>query len=172
MLFRSMDKMGYPRGLIRYDSEVNLAKPKPDPARPHWKSLKVLGYGVSLILMCAYLVYDIGHRKSFEHSTQQIRQPLYVTLSDGSIRNRYQIRLTNLSGAEEVYSISARGLPEGALDLGNFRQVNIRNGKSVIIQASVQLDPARAGALHEFEFIISNSHGESVADSARFFTGK
>ena len=167
-----MDKMGYPRGLIRYDSEVNLAKPKPDPARPHWKSLKVLGYGVSLILMCAYLVYDIGHRKSFEHSTQQIRQPLYVTLSDGSIRNRYQIRLTNLSGAEEVYSISARGLPEGALDLGNFRQVNIRNGKSVIIQASVQLDPARAGALHEFEFIISNSHGESVADSARFFTGK
>jgi len=167
-----MDKMGYPRGLVRYDSETNLSKPRPGPVRPHWKSLKVLGYGVSLILMCAYLAYDIGHRKSFEHSTQQIRQPLFVTLSDGSIRNRYQIRLTNLSGGEEVYSIRARGLPAGALDLGNFQQVHIRNGKSVIIQASVQLDPMRAAGLHEFEFLISNRKGETVIDPVRFFTSK
>ena len=167
-----MDKMGYPRGLVRYDSETNLSKLRPGPVRPHWKSLKVLGYGVSLILMCAYLAYDIGHRKSFEHSTQQIRQPLFVTLSDGSIRNRYQIRLTNLSGGEEVYSIRARGLPAGALDLGNFQQVHIRNGKSVIIQASVQLDPMRAAGLHDFEFLISNRKGETVIDPVRFFTSK
>ncbi len=165
-----MDKMSYPRGLIRYDSETNLAQARPGPARPHWKSLKVLGYGVSLILMCAYLAYDIGHRKPFEHSIQQIRQPLFVILSDGSIRNRYQIRLTNISGGDEIYSISARGLPAGALDLGNFRQVHIRNGKSVIIQASVQLDPARAASLHEFEFHIRSGKGETVIDPARFFT--
>lgn len=167
-----MDKMGYPRGLVRYDSETNLAKPRREPVRLHWTSLKVLGYGLSLILMCGYLFYDIAHRKSFEHSTQQIRQPLYVTLSDGSIRNRYQIRLTNLSGAEEVYSISARGLPDGALDLGNFQTVRIRNGKSVIIQASVHLDPDRAAEIHEFEFHIHNGKGEAVVDTARFFTGK
>lgn len=167
-----MDKMGYPRGLVRYDSETNLSRPEPGPVRLHWKSLKVLGYGVSLILMCAYLVYDIGHRKSFEHSIQQIRQPLFVTLSDGSIRNRYQIRLTNISGSEELYSISARGLPPGALDLGNFQQVHIRNGKSVIVQASVQLDPVRAASLHEFEFLIRTGKGEIVVDPARFFTNK
>ncbi|MBU1663879.1 MAG: (Fe-S)-binding protein, partial [Gammaproteobacteria bacterium] len=128
--------------------------------------------GVSLILMCAYLVYDIGHRKSFEHSIQQIRQPLFVTLADGSIRNRYQIRLTNISGSEERYSISAQGLPIGSLDLGNFQQVHIRNGKSVIIQASVQLDPVSAAGLHEFKFHIRSGKGEAVIDSARFFTSK
>ncbi|MDD5387739.1 MAG: cytochrome c oxidase accessory protein CcoG [Gallionellaceae bacterium] len=167
-----MDKMGYPRGLIRYDSETNLSKPRPEPVRLHWKNLKVLGYGVSLILMCAYLFYDIGHRNTFEHSIQQIRQPLFVMLSDGSIRNRYQIRLTNISGGEELYSISAHGLPEGALDLGNFQQVHIRNGKSVIIQASVQLDPVRAAKLHEFEFHIHSGKGDTVIDTARFFTSK
>jgi len=167
-----MDKMHYPRGLIRYDSETNLSQAQPGPVRLHWKNLKVLGYGVSLILMCAYLVYDIGHRKSFEHSIQQIRQPLFVTLADGSIRNRYQIRLTNISGSEERYSISARGLPAGALDLGNFQQVHIRNGKSVIIQASVQLDPVSAAGLHEFKFHIRSGKGEAVIDSARFFTSK
>jgi len=167
-----MDKMGYPRGLIRYDSETNLAKPVPEPVRLQWKSLKVLGYGVSLILMLAYLAYDIGHRKSFEHSIQQIRQPLFVVLSDGSIRNRYQIRLTNISGGEETYSVSARGLPAGALDLGNFKQVHIRNGKSVIIQANVQLDPTLAASLHEFEFVIRTGKGITVVDPAGFFTGK
>lgn len=165
-----MDKMGWPHGLVRYDSETNLARPQPGPVKAHWKSMKVLGYGVSLVLMTAYLIYDMGHRSSFEHSIQQIRQPLFVTLSDGSIRNRYQIRLTNISGAEETYSIEARGLPPGALDLGNFTQVRIKNGKSVIVQASVKLDPVRAGQVNDFEFVIRAGKGDVVVDPARFFT--
>ncbi|MEW5789837.1 MAG: cytochrome c oxidase accessory protein CcoG [Pseudomonadota bacterium] len=165
-----MDKMGWSHGLVRYDSETNLAKPRPGPVKLHWKSLKVLGYGVSLVLMTAYLVYDMSHRSSFEHSIQQVRQPLFVTLSDGSIRNRYQIRLTNLSGTEERFAIEARGLPAGALDLGNFQSVNIRTGKSVIIQASVSLDPERAAQVSDFEFVIRTGHGEEVVDPARFFT--
>ena len=165
-----MDKMGWQRGLIRYDSEVNLTKPVPEPVKLHWKNLKVLGYGLSLVLMTAYLVYDMGHRNSFEHSIQQVRQPLFVTLSDGTIRNRYQIRLTNISGKEERYRIEARGLPTGALDLGSFGQVNIRNGKSVIIQASVMLDPVLANQIHDFEFVISSASGETVIDPAHFFT--
>ena len=165
-----MDKMGWPRGLIRYDSEVNLAKPAPEPVKLHWKSLKVLGYGVSLVLMTAYLAYDMSHRNSFEHSIQQIRQPLFVTLSDGSIRNRYQIRLTNISGAEEHFTIDSKGLPEGALDLGNFHEVSIKNGKSVIIQASVKLDPIRANQINEFAFVIRTGSGVTVVDPVRFFT--
>ncbi len=165
-----MDKMGYPRGLVRYDSEVNLARAVPLKPRVDWKRLKVIGYGVALVLMTAYLIYDIVHRQSFEHSIQQVRQPLYVVLSDGSIRNRYQIRLTNISGNEEVYSVSARGLPPGALDLGNFQEVRVKNGKSVIIQASVKLEPGTAARTGNFEFVISNRRGETVTDTARFFT--
>ena len=165
-----MDKMGWSHGLIRYDSETNLAKPAPGPVRLHWKSLKVLGYGVSLVLMTAYLIYDMSHRNSFEHSIQQVRQPLFVTLSDGSIRNRYQIRLTNISGAEEHFAIEARRLPAGALDMGNFSQVSIKNGKSVIIQASVKLDPVQARQVKEFEFVIRSGKGDTVVDPARFFT--
>jgi cytochrome c oxidase accessory protein FixG len=165
-----MDKMGYPRGLVRYDSETNLAKPVPGPVHIQWKSLKVLGYGTALVLMCLFMFYYMSHRNTFKHSVQQIRQPLYVLLSDGSIRNRYQIRLTNISGGEEDYSISATGLPPGALDLGNFKQVHIRNGKSVIVQASVQLDPVRAANLHDFQFLIRTGKGEDVVDQAHFFT--
>ena len=165
-----MDKMGWPRGLVRYDSETNLARVRPGPAKLHWKSLKVVGYGVSLVLMVAYLIYDMGHRSSFEHSIQQVRQPLFVTLSDGTIRNRYQIRLTNISGADETFAISARGLPPGALDLGNFQSVKIKNGKSVIIQASVSLAPDVARRTTGFEFVIRAHQAGEVVDPARFFT--
>ena len=165
-----MDKMGYPRGLVRYDSEVNLNSAEPVKPFLDWKRLKVIGWGLSIVLMTAYLFYDIDHRASFEHSIQQVRQPLYVVLSDGSIRNRYQIRLTNISGREETFSITAQGLPEGALDLGNFNQVTIRNGKSVIVQASVKLPPEQAATQSDFSFVIRNSQGETVIDPARFFT--
>ncbi|NWG86002.1 MAG: cytochrome c oxidase accessory protein CcoG [Hydrogenophilaceae bacterium] len=165
-----MTKMHYPKGLIRYDSEINLVAAQPKPGlHLEWKNVKVLGYGASLVLMTGYLFYSIATRQSFEHSVQQIRQPLFVTLSDGSIRNRYQIRLTNLSGHEETYTIEARGLPVGALDVGNFNQVAVKNGKSVIVQASVKLDPARARRLDQFEFVIRNGQGEVVVDEARFF---
>lgn len=165
-----MDKMGYPRGLIRYDSEVNLARPQPAPPRLDWRRLKVMGYGLALVLMTGFMAYDLTHRRSFELSIQQVRQPLYVVLSDGSIRNRYEIRLTNLSGAEDTYTVSARGLPPGALDLGNFEQVTVRRGKSVTVEASVKLDPETAERTTEFEFVIRNRRGETVVDPAHFFT--
>ncbi|MFN3594478.1 MAG: cytochrome c oxidase accessory protein CcoG [Thiobacillaceae bacterium] len=167
-----MDKMGYPRGLIRYDSEVNLTRPQPAPPRLDWRRLKVMGYGLALVLMTGFMAYDLTHRRSFEHSIQQVRQPLYVVLSDGSIRNRYEIRLTNLSGAEDTYTVSARGLPPGALDLGNFERVTVRNGKSVTVQASVKLDSETAARTTGFEFVIRNRRGETVVDPAHFFTRK
>ncbi len=165
-----MEKMGYPRGLIRYDSETNLQRPAPLPPRLDWKRLKVMGYGLALVLMTGFMVYELTHRLGFEHSIQQVRQPLYVVLSDGSIRNRYEIRLTNLSGTEQTFSVSARGLPDGALDLGNFQQVTVRNGKSVTIQASVRLDPETAERLTEFQFVIRDGRGQTVYDTAHFFT--
>jgi cytochrome c oxidase accessory protein FixG len=165
-----MDKMGWAHGLVRYDSEANLAKPEPGPARLQWKSLKVIGYGISLLLMAGYLVYSMGNRATFEHSIQHVRQPLFVVLSDGSIRNLYQIRLTNISGHEDTYSLAARGLPPGVLDLGNFKEVKVRTGKSVIVQATVTLDPSLAERYARFEFLIRNRQGEQIVDEARFFT--
>lgn len=165
-----MDKMSYPRGLIRYDSEVNLTRPEPAPVKLDWKRLKVIGWGLAIVLMSGNLVYDITHKESFEYSVQQIRQPLFVTLSDGSIRNRYEIRLTNISGKPTVYTIGAQGLPENALDLGSFRQVPLANGRSVIIQASVKLPPDMADRTKRFIFTIVNSKGETVSAQAPFFS--
>ncbi len=150
-----MGSMGFAQGLIRYDSEANLSKPEPSMPRLHWKRLKVIGYGVAIVLMAAYLAYSIGSRRSFEGAITQVRQPLFVVLSNGDIRNRYQIRVTNKLGVPETFSVAVKGLPESALDLGDLREVTIRPGHSAILQASVILDHEAAEKTHEIKFVIT-----------------
>ena len=150
-----MDSFQFPRGLIRYDAEANLAQPQPAPPRLHWKRLNVIGYGVALLVMSALLVYSISTRESFESSVSQIRQPLYVVMSNGDIRNRYQIRLANKQSHAVRYQIDAPGLPAGALDMGSFRQLQLQAGHSALVQASVRLGADQAATTRKVEFRIT-----------------
>ncbi len=150
-----MDSMGYPRGLIRYDSEANLSREIPEKPHLHWKRLKIVGYGVSIVLMTGYLAYSVGARSSFEDAVTQVRQPLFVVLSNGDIRNRYQIRLTNKQSLQESFFIKTEGLPASALDLGGFSEVAVKPGHSVMVQASIILPPDQAARTSEVKFVIT-----------------
>ncbi|HET9462870.1 MAG TPA: cytochrome c oxidase accessory protein CcoG [Thiobacillus sp.] len=165
-----MDSFSFPRGLIRYDSEKNLASPTPAAPKVQWKRLKTIGYGVALLLMTGYLGYSMATRGSFDRAVNQIRQPLYVVLSNGDIRNRYQIRITNKAGQEQTYVISARGVPADAIDLGNFREITIKPGHSGLVQASVRLAPDVAARTHRFELVITpqGKPAEANAEYVRF----
>jgi cytochrome c oxidase accessory protein FixG len=167
-----MDSFGFPRGLIRYDSEHNLAQAQPGRPRLNWKSLKTIGYGVALLLMTGYLGWSIANRSSFDRAVNQIRQPLYVVMSDGDIRNRYQVRITNKAADDVTFRISARGIPEDALDLGNFREVKVRPGHSTLVQASVRLPPELAARTEYFELLIEplGKPAEARAEKVRFDT--
>lgn len=169
-----MDSMDYPRGLIRYDSEENLASPSPKAPYIEWRRWKIAGYLLAIIGMSSGLIYSINQRTDFEHSVQQIRQPLFVILSSGEIRNRYQIRLTNKSDRDVTYSISAKDLPPGALDLGEMQNVLVHSGKSVIVQASVKLQPEEAEKYEHFEFAIQslNNPADRAVEAASFYSEK
>jgi polyferredoxin len=140
-----MDSFDFPRGLIRYDSEKNLAAATPAAPKVQWKRLKTIGYGAALIL-------------------------LYVVLSNGDIRNRYQIRITNKAGQDQTYAISAHGIPAGALDLGNFSEITVKPGHSGLVQASVRLSPAMAAQTQYFELVITplGKPSEARAETVRF----
>ncbi|WP_324780201.1 cytochrome c oxidase accessory protein CcoG [Thiobacillus sedimenti] len=165
-----MDSFGYPRGLIRYDSEKNLAAAVPAKPRVEWKRLKTIGYGVALILMTSFLVYSVSTRGSYDRTVNQIRLPLYVVLSNGDIRNRYQIHITNKAGQEQTYVISARGVPAGALDLGSFQEITVKPGHSGTVLASVRLSPELAARTKHFELIITprGKPAEARSETVRF----
>lgn len=167
-----MRSVGFPVGLIRYDAETTLQKQQ--APRLHWKRLKVLGYGAAILSMSVFLVYSVASRVDFDQAVIQIRQPLFVLLSDGEIRNRYQLRIGNRSAHDETYRLSVRGLPAGAVDFGNFPQVSVKSGKSLLVQASVKLSREQAQHIAQFEFVITPLHEPRAAQisPARFYFEK
>jgi cytochrome c oxidase accessory protein FixG len=151
-----MSSVGFPRGLIRYDSEYNIESGSPKPPHLSWKRLKVLGYLVVLIGMSVLLVVSVLHQTDMVDSVQQIRQPLFVQMSNGKIRNRYEVRLTNESDADAVYQISTPDLPAGALDLGVMQTVRVHSGESILVDVGVSLEPDQIAKHHKFNFVIKS----------------
>jgi cytochrome c oxidase accessory protein FixG len=167
-----MDSMGYARGLIRYDSERNLVSTAPHKPRLEWKRVKVLGYAAALVMATTILFYNIGTRTDTEATVQQIRQPLFVMLSDGSIRNRYQIHIVNKTEQDQVYTLNLRGIPQSALDLGSIPQIRVRAGKSLNINAKVSLDSNLAQRTKHFDFVITPAaaNAEPLVVEANFIS--
>ena len=164
-----MDSVGYPRGLIRYDSEANIASDHPHPPRLAWKSLKVIGYAAALVLMTAVLGYNIGTRSNVEVNVQQVRQPLYVMLSDGSFRNRYVIHIVNKTESDEIYAIDVEGISPKALDMHYFRAVSVKAGKGLNMNATVNLSAEDALKVSKFNFVVTPaSTKEAVKIEASF----
>jgi len=129
------------------------------------------GYGVAILVMIGALVYNLATRTEVQLSIQPVRQPLFVVLSNGDIRNRYQIHITNKSQAVQDYRISVRGIPEEAVDLGEMREVSVRQGKSLMVLANVKLPPAMVSQVSEIEFVITplKKPGQAVMKKTRFY---
>src|SRR5690606_12614646 len=129
------------------------------PKKPHleWKRLKVWGYALVLIIAIGFLFYNIGTRSDTEVNVQQTRQPLYVTLSDGSFRNRYQVHIVNKTEHDETYDLSVRGIPTESLDIGNIPEIRVRAGKSLSISARVDLSQEIGTKTESFDFVIQPS---------------
>ncbi len=157
-----MDSVGYPRGLIRYDSERNMASEVPEPPRVIWKRFKVIGYAVALLLMTGLLFYNIGTRSDTEVSVQQVRQPLYVMLSNGSLRNRYLIHIVNKTESDQIYTIDVDGISPRSLDMRFFKAVSIKAGKGLSVNASVNLSAEDASKVREFNFLITQASTQKV----------
>ncbi|WP_298610577.1 cytochrome c oxidase accessory protein CcoG [uncultured Thiothrix sp.] len=155
-----MDKYQWPRGLIRYTSENGL-----EGKKTHFLKLRTIGYGLATLLAAIYLVWSISSTKMLEATAVQVRSPLYVVLSDGSIQNSYEVKINNKTQASATYRISLADLEGASLSLGQVDPNNISLGpdSSIRVFAKVkQPAAARAGSKRnrEFHFKLEPTSGE------------
>lgn len=163
-----MDSINYPRGLIRYSSENALEGKKTRSFK-----FKNLGYGLAVLATIGLLVWSIATRSSVEMQVRQIRQPLAVTLSDGRIQNRYQIKLNNKTNKPMVYRLGIQGLQHGEMQLGRANEIKLLPQHSSLIYVKVQVDPAEAKQSQQsFMFVLApvgDVDQEAVKQAAVFF---
>ena len=119
-----MDKVGRPRGLIRYAS---LDEMEGRPARALLTRPRVWVYTAILVAAISGIVYGLSSLNAIDLTVLHERSPLYVTLSDGSIQNKYTLKMLNKMPEELRVRISASG-PDGLDLLGADEPVPIHAG--------------------------------------------
>jgi cytochrome c oxidase accessory protein FixG len=104
-----MDKVGLPRGLIAYRTEstenFKLLRPR------------TIYYAVILIVVSFGMIYTLIARSPLELTVLHDRNPLFVQLSSGNIRNGYDIKISNKTHDNRHYTLSLKGLEKASVRL-------------------------------------------------------
>ena len=108
-----MQKIGKPRGLIDYLalSDETLER-LGNPTRSIWKHIfrpRTILYTTLWSLVGLGLVFALFIRSDIDVTVAPVRNPTYVTLSDGSIRNTYEVRIRNMHGEDRPFRVSITG---------------------------------------------------------------
>jgi polyferredoxin len=68
-------------------------------------------YLALLLIVAAAIVYGLWSRSVVETNVLRDRNPLFVQLSDGAIRNGYTFKILNKQRAQVAYQLEIEGLP-------------------------------------------------------------
>jgi cytochrome c oxidase accessory protein FixG len=113
-----MDKMEYPRGLIRYTTE-NALQGKPSRVlRP-----RVFIYAILLLTLISGTLWTMTHRTPLRADLIRDRNALYRELPDGLIENVYTLKITNMDDVSHEYILSAISPREASFDLSQSLQL-------------------------------------------------
>jgi polyferredoxin len=110
-----MDKIGKPRGLIRYAS---LDEMSGKPTHKLYQHPRTLVYISIIAIAFAGIVYGLTHLGSMSLKVLPERQPLFVSMSDGSIQNKYTFKVLNKTEKDVYVHVTATGGVEGQVLIG------------------------------------------------------
>ncbi len=106
-----MDKMGYPRGLIRYSTE-NAVRDKLDRQgliRRVFRPRVLLYTGILLVVLVA-AVTTLANRQPVKVDVIRDRVPMSVDNGDGKVENVYRLQIMNTDETPRRFEVSVSGM--------------------------------------------------------------
>ena len=112
-----MTKLGRPSRLIAYDTDVNI-KRRQEGLAPFYKLVRTrtVLYAAIIAIAGGIMLFTLATRESEGISVIHDRNPMYVRLSDGAVRNGYTIRIVNKRLKKREFIIGIDGLPATLID--------------------------------------------------------
>jgi len=159
-----MDKMQYPRGLIRYTSEHQLKG-----GHTHWLRPRIIGYTVVLAVMIGVFWYNMFSRIPLELTVIRDRNQLYSTTDTGEVDNIYTLQLVNMDPAGHEFTIGISGI-EGAIIIGD-RHPQLEGGEVRSISLRVRTRPeilVKPSTELEFTAVATDRPSLQVSSVSRF----
>lgn len=149
-----MDKIGAPRGLIRFASENELR----GRHQQHWlRRPRVAVYLVSLLLFAGLSVGLLKQRSLLRVDVLRDRGALLRENAAGQIENTYTLQLSNLDDAPRAYRVSVSGL--AGLQLVGAQEFPVAAGSvQPVTLTVVQPNPGGASGVHPISFDVEAIH--------------
>ena len=114
-----MRRVGRPEGLIAFDSERNqrlhaAGEPSTSRLRRAMRPRTII-YAVLISVVSLALLIGLASRSQLDVNVLHDRNPLFVTLSDGSIRNGYIIKILNMTQEQRRFELAVEGIDPAAI---------------------------------------------------------
>lgn len=174
-----MEKVGRPKGLIAYDTHVNVEKrERGEAASLRLVRPRTILYAVLMAVVGAIMLYALTTRATLGLNVIRDRSPPFVRLADGSIRNDYALKLMNMAPRSRRVRITVHGF-EGAHFISNGHRVDATGAITVETNpdgvSNVRVHvvaPADAPGLHPITFeIVDSATGERAQSVSAFLAG-
>ncbi len=130
-----MDKMGYPRGLVKYTTENSLEGKPTKLIRP-----RILVYVGILSIVLTGMVYALLTRIPLEMDIIRDRNVLYTETNEGLVQNVYNLKIINMDQQTQRYRLSVSGL-NGLQMIGPSQDIEVDSGAVIDLPVRVQVDP-------------------------------
>jgi len=112
-----MAKLGRPKRLIAFDTDLNI-KARLEGKQPAYRLIRMrtVLYAAIIVVVGGLMVFKLATRDSEGISVIHDRNPMYVRLSDGALRNAYTIRIVNKQLKHRNFIVAVEGLPSSLVD--------------------------------------------------------
>ena len=160
-----MDKMDYPRGLIRYTTENALEGNKTHVLRP-----RIVIYGLLLLLVTLAVFYGIFNRVPLELNVLRDRNTLYRETNQGMVENIYTLKVINMDEQAHRYRLTVEGPEQMTLHMRS-ETIDVPGGEVLEFPVQLRIDPVhleRTGYEIEFQLQAEDRPDLSVTQESRF----
>ena len=108
-----MKRVNLPTGLIAYDTPQNIERrTKCEPPRFAFVRPRVIVYAAALIAVATVMLFSLSTRATIDLNVLRDRNPNFVRLSDGAVRNAYTVKVMNRAPKAREFRLEIEG-PKG-----------------------------------------------------------
>jgi len=154
-----MEKINKPTGLIKYASWDGIMGKQ---EKPLLKRPRVWVYSMILIISILGVIFGLSGMESLELKVIHARQPLFVTQSDGTIQNRYTLKVLNKMNEDIPVTIFIKNQDEfnGLKMIGPEKEIVAAHG--TVTPVTIFVKVPRKNLKERSQAIIFNVKGKDA----------
>lgn len=156
-----MDRIGRPRGLIRYASLDEL---EGKPVKKLYQHPRTWVYVGIILLALGGILYGLTHLGEMTLRVAPERQPLFVRMSDGSIQNKYTFKVLNKTDKDLYVIVKAEDGVKGQILLGSETPILVTHGRATAFTIFVKAPEENIlKEVTNIEFRVENTENPAMA---------